>query len=93
MMVMVMVLGWCGYCYYEIREEHTSLLVSLVSQSISPPTSPLNRLVREIQTYHHRKEYRWQAEAIQALQEAAEAHLVVSSGIMVFPSSSFCNYY
>ena len=37
---------------------------------------PFGRLVREIQTYFFRKEYRWQAEAILALQEAAEAHLV-----------------
>ena len=37
---------------------------------------PFARLVREIQTYFFRNEYRWQAEAIIALQEAAEAHLV-----------------
>ena len=37
---------------------------------------PFARLVREVQTYFFRKEYRWQAEAILALQEAAEAHLV-----------------
>ena len=37
---------------------------------------PFARLVREVQTYFFRKEYRWQAEAMVALQEAAEAHLV-----------------
>lgn len=37
---------------------------------------PFARLVREIQTYFSRKEFRWQAQAILALQEAAEAHLV-----------------
>lgn len=50
---------------------------------------PFARLVREVQTYFFRKEYRWvllrissfylfrwQAEAMMALQEAAEAHLV-----------------
>ena len=36
------------------------------------------RLVKEVQTYHFRREYRWQANAMLALQEAAEAHLVVS---------------
>jgi histone H3 len=34
------------------------------------------RLVREIQQSITRGEYRWQATAILALQEAAEAHLV-----------------
>lgn len=37
---------------------------------------PFARLVKEVQTYFFRQEYRWQAEAIIALQEAAEAHLV-----------------
>ena len=37
---------------------------------------PFARLVREVQTYFFRKTYRWQAEAMVALQEAAEAHLV-----------------
>mmetsp|Transcript_24358 Transcript_24358/g.35739 ORF Transcript_24358/g.35739 Transcript_24358/m.35739 type:complete len:134 (-) Transcript_24358:210-611(-) len=37
---------------------------------------PFARLVREIQTYFSRKEYRWQADALIALQEAAESHLV-----------------
>ena len=37
---------------------------------------PFTRLVREIQTYFFRQEYRWQAVAMLALQEAAEAHLV-----------------
>jgi histone H3/H4 len=37
---------------------------------------PFARVVREIQTYFFSKEYRWQAEAMLALQEAAEAHLV-----------------
>jgi histone H3/H4 len=37
---------------------------------------PFARLVKEIQTYFSRKEFRWQANAILALQEAAEAHLV-----------------
>lgn len=37
---------------------------------------PFARLVKEVQTYFSRKEFRWQAAAILALQEAAEAHLV-----------------
>ena len=37
---------------------------------------PFARLVREVQTYFFRQEFRWQAEAMLALQEAAEAHLV-----------------
>mmetsp|Transcript_37051 Transcript_37051/g.37712 ORF Transcript_37051/g.37712 Transcript_37051/m.37712 type:complete len:129 (+) Transcript_37051:182-568(+) len=37
---------------------------------------PFARLVREIQTYFFRGEYRWQAQALIALQEAAESHLV-----------------
>jgi len=37
---------------------------------------PFARLVREIQTYFSRTEFRWQAQALLALQEAAEAHLV-----------------
>lgn len=37
---------------------------------------PFARLVKEVQTYFSRKEYRWQANAMLALQEAAEAHLV-----------------
>ena len=37
---------------------------------------PFARLVKEVQTYFFRKEFRWQAEAMLALQEAAEAHLV-----------------
>lgn len=32
---------------------------------------PFARLVREVQTYFSRKEFRWQAEAMMALQEAA----------------------
>jgi histone H3/H4 len=37
---------------------------------------PFARVVREIQTYFFKGEFRWQAEAMLALQEAAEAHLV-----------------
>lgn len=37
---------------------------------------PFTRLVREIQTYFFSKDYRWQAVAMLAMQEAAEAHLV-----------------
>ncbi|GLE00423.1 hypothetical protein PINS_up009180 [Pythium insidiosum] len=37
---------------------------------------PFARLVREIQMEFTTREYRWQAEALLALQEAAEAHLV-----------------
>ena len=37
---------------------------------------PFARLVREIQTYFFKGEFRWQAEAMLALQEAAESHLV-----------------
>jgi histone H3/H4 len=53
----------------EIRfyQRNTDLLIRRI---------PFARLVREIQTYFFRKEYRWQAEAILALQEAAESHLV-----------------
>lgn len=53
----------------EIRfyQKHTELLIRRL---------PFARLVKEVQTYFFRKEYRWQAEAMLALQEAAEAHLV-----------------
>lgn len=37
---------------------------------------PFARLVREIQITMTREAYRWQASAILALQESAEAHLV-----------------
>lgn len=37
---------------------------------------PFTRLIREIQTYFFRKEYRWQAAALLALQEATESHLI-----------------
>lgn len=37
---------------------------------------PFARLVREIQQGLSRQTYKWQASAILALQEAAEAHLV-----------------
>ena len=37
---------------------------------------PFARLVKEIQTYFHHVDFRWQAAALMALQEAAEAHLV-----------------
>ncbi|DBA02321.1 TPA: hypothetical protein N0F65_006196 [Lagenidium giganteum] len=37
---------------------------------------PFARLVREIQIQFSKKQFRWQAEALLALQEAAEAHLV-----------------
>lgn len=37
---------------------------------------PFARLVREIQQTMMRESFRWQATAILALQEAAEAHLV-----------------
>ncbi len=46
---------------------------------------PVARLVREVQTYFFRDEYRWQAEAMLALQEAAEAHLVG-----LFEDSNLC---
>lgn len=53
----------------EIRfyQRHTDLLIRRL---------PFARLVREVQTYFFRKEYRWQGQAMLALQEAAEAHLV-----------------
>mmetsp|Transcript_9527 Transcript_9527/g.17880 ORF Transcript_9527/g.17880 Transcript_9527/m.17880 type:complete len:138 (+) Transcript_9527:231-644(+) len=53
----------------EIRkyQKDTSLLIRKL---------PFARLVREVQTYFSRAEFRWQAEAMVALQEAAEAHLV-----------------
>ena len=37
---------------------------------------PFARLVKEVQTYFFVKQYRWQATALIALQEAAEAHLI-----------------
>lgn len=37
---------------------------------------PFTRLVREVQTYFSPQEFRWQASALLALQEAAENHLV-----------------
>eukprot|EP01035_Chromulina_nebulosa_P021220 gene21220-27488_t len=37
---------------------------------------PFARLVREVQTYFFKREFRWQATAMLALQEAAETHLV-----------------
>lgn len=37
---------------------------------------PFARLVRETQSTISQKEYRWTAEALLAMQEAAEAHLV-----------------
>jgi len=37
---------------------------------------PFSRLVREVQTLFFRKPYRWQADAMLALQEAAESHIV-----------------
>ena len=40
------------------------------------PRLPFARLVREIYTYFYRKPLRFQAEALLALQEAAEHHLV-----------------
>ena len=53
----------------EIRfyQRHTDLLIRRL---------PFARLVKEVQTYFFRKEFRWQAQAMLALQEAAEAHLV-----------------
>lgn len=36
---------------------------------------PFARLVREVQTYFLRRPFRWQAQAVLALQEAAESHL------------------
>jgi histone H3/H4 len=46
---------------------------------------PFARLVREIQITLTRVAYRWQASAILALQEAAEAHLVG-----LFEDSNLC---
>mmetsp|Transcript_15118 Transcript_15118/g.60734 ORF Transcript_15118/g.60734 Transcript_15118/m.60734 type:complete len:121 (-) Transcript_15118:654-1016(-) len=46
---------------------------------------PFARLVREIQVGFMSKEFRWQASAITALQEAAEAHLV-----HLFEDSNLC---
>lgn len=46
---------------------------------------PFARLVKEVQSNFFRKEYRWQAEALLALQEAAEAHL-----ISLFEDSNLC---
>lgn len=37
---------------------------------------PFARLVKEVQSNFFRKTYRWQAQALLALQEAAEAHLI-----------------
>mmetsp|Transcript_17073 Transcript_17073/g.37949 ORF Transcript_17073/g.37949 Transcript_17073/m.37949 type:complete len:139 (+) Transcript_17073:28-444(+) len=46
---------------------------------------PFARLVKEVQTYFFRREYRWQATAMLALQEAAEAHLTG-----VFEDANLC---
>jgi len=46
---------------------------------------PFARLVRELQQTMTRESYRWQAAAIVALQEAAEAHLV-----SLFEDSNLC---
>jgi len=37
---------------------------------------PFARVVKEVQTFVCPRDYRWQASAMMALQEAAEAHLV-----------------
>jgi histone H3 len=37
---------------------------------------PFARLVKEVQLHFTNREYRWQASALLAMQEAAEAHLV-----------------
>ena len=62
----------------EIRyyQKNTDLLIKRL---------PFARLVREVQTYFFRTEYRWQAEAMMALQEAAESHLVG-----LFEDSNLC---
>lgn len=46
---------------------------------------PFARLVREVQTMFSRKDFRWQAEAMMALQESAEAHL-----IGIFEDANLC---
>ena len=46
---------------------------------------PFARLVREVQTMFSRKEFRWQAEAMMALQESAEAHI-----IGIFEDANLC---
>ncbi|KDO21164.1 hypothetical protein SPRG_12945 [Saprolegnia parasitica CBS 223.65] len=46
---------------------------------------PFARLVREIQLNYATVQFRWQAEALLALQEAAEAHLV-----RVFEDANLC---
>ncbi|OQR82908.1 histone H3 variant [Achlya hypogyna] len=46
---------------------------------------PFARLVREIQLHYATVQFRWQAEALLALQEAAEAHLV-----RVFEDANLC---
>jgi histone H3 len=46
---------------------------------------PFARLVREVQQSMMKENYRWQATAILALQEASEAHLVG-----IFEDANFC---
>lgn len=62
----------------EIRfyQRHTELLIRKL---------PFARLVREVQTMFSRKEFRWQAEAMMALQESAEAHI-----IGIFEDANLC---
>ena len=63
------------YCFLLPSSFCSILLLPVLLYFISLPFC-LARLVREVQTYFFRREYRWQAEAMIALQEAAEAHLV-----------------
>jgi len=49
------------------------------------PRLPFARLVKEVVTYFFRKPWRWQAEAIMALQQAAESHL-----ISLFEDANLC---
>ena len=53
---------------------------------------PFARLVREVQTMFSRRDFRWQAEAMMALQEAAEAHLVgISLELIIFYQHNLCS--
>ncbi len=45
---------------------------------------PFSRLVREVQLIVNRVQFKWTGEALLALQEAAEAHLIGKSTFLIF---------
>ena len=63
--------------YYYGNYHLQGLYVDKPNRCGSFTSSQLLRLqVRELQLQYTHKEYRWQAEALMAMQEAAEAHLI-----------------